>query len=190
MEAKDLLQRVYDATNSGLDIITDLLTGIDDEVINRKKAFRLRPEERTPSAHLYPPRDGCDCWHVKDYGMGEGGDNGGTASYSVVKEITASEEINGGDFASTNSDENAIAVSGAVTATLANINVTKTGDSDGGDNTSFYGTNSAIIAKDGANVTITGATITTNATGANGVDDLWKLLRVHHPNEYLQVIFE
>ncbi len=73
MEAKDLLQRVYDATNSGLDIITDLLTGIDDEVINRKKAFRLRPEERTPSAHLYPPRDGCDCWHVKDYGMGEGG---------------------------------------------------------------------------------------------------------------------
>ena len=44
MEAKDLLQRVYDATNSGLDIITDLLTGIDDEVINRKKAFRLRPE--------------------------------------------------------------------------------------------------------------------------------------------------
>ena len=107
-------------------------------------------------------------------GMGEGGNNGGgmnggTASYSAMKEITASEEINGGDFASTNSDENAIAVSGAVTATLANINVTKTGDSDGGDNTSFYGTNSAIIAKDGANVTITDATITTNATGANGV---------------------
>ena len=62
------MARVYDATNSGLDIITELLTGIDDDVINRKKAFRLRSEERTPSAHLYPPNDGCDCWHVIDYG--------------------------------------------------------------------------------------------------------------------------
>lgn len=69
----DLLQRVYDATHSGLDIITDLVTGIDDEVINHKKAFRLRPEERTPSAHLYPPKDSGDCWHVKDYGMSEEG---------------------------------------------------------------------------------------------------------------------
>lgn len=97
--------------------------------------------------------------------------NGGNSfvSYSAMKEITTDEEIDGGDFASTNADENAISVSGNVTATLSNINVTKTGDSDGGDNTSFYGTNSAIIAKGGANLTITGATIATNATGANGV---------------------
>ena len=73
MEARDLLQRVYDATNAGLDIITRLLPAVDDAVINRKKAFRLRTDERTPSAHLYPPKDGSDCWHVKDYGMGEGG---------------------------------------------------------------------------------------------------------------------
>ncbi|MBP5656479.1 hypothetical protein J6X15_02760, partial [Candidatus Saccharibacteria bacterium] len=53
--------------------------------------------------------------------------------------------------------------------TLSNITVTKTGDSDGGDNTSFYGTNSAIIAKSGANLTIKNATITTDANGANGV---------------------
>ena len=69
----NLLSRVYDKTNSGLDIITDLVTGIDDAVINRKKAFKLRPDERTASAHLYPPKDGSDCWHVKDYGMGEVG---------------------------------------------------------------------------------------------------------------------
>ena len=67
------LARVYDKTNSGLDIITDLLPAVDDAVINKKKAFRLRPDERTASARLYPPKDGCDCWHVKDYGMGEGG---------------------------------------------------------------------------------------------------------------------
>ena len=69
----DLLKRVYDATNGGLDIITDLLPAADDAVINLKKAFRLRPDEHTPSAHLYPPKDHDDCWHVKDFGMGEGG---------------------------------------------------------------------------------------------------------------------
>jgi len=73
MTKNELLQRVYDATNAGLKIITDLLPAVDDAVINRKKAFKLRPEERTPSAHLYPPKDGCGCWHVKDYGMSEGG---------------------------------------------------------------------------------------------------------------------
>jgi len=70
---KKLLERVYDATHAGLDIITDLLPAVDDSVIHHKKAFRLRPDERTPSAHLYPPKDSDDCWHVKDFGMGEGG---------------------------------------------------------------------------------------------------------------------
>ena len=92
-----------------------------------------------------------------------------STSYSSVKEITSNENIDGGEFASTSSDENAILASGNITATLANITVTKTGDSDGGDNTSFYGTNSAILAKDGANLTIKNANITTDATGANGV---------------------
>ena len=90
-------------------------------------------------------------------------------SYSSQKEITENEEITKGDYNSSNSDENAISVSGDVEVTLSNISVTKTGDSDGGDNTSFYGTNSAIIAKEGANVTIKKATITTDANGANGV---------------------
>ena len=95
--------------------------------------------------------------------------NASSRSYSSVKEITTDDDIDGGDYASTESDENVISASGDIKVTLSNINVTKTGDSDGGDNTSFYGTNSAIIAKDGANLTIKGATITTNATGANGV---------------------
>lgn len=90
-------------------------------------------------------------------------------SYSAVKEITTDEMIDGGEFASTSSDENAILATGSITASLSNITVNKTGDSDGGDNTSFYGTNSAILAKDGANLTIKNANITTDATGANGV---------------------
>ena len=73
MQDNNLLQRVYDATHDGLDIITDLLPAVDDAVINLKKAFRLRPEERTPSAHLYPPDQKHPYWHVKDFGMSEGG---------------------------------------------------------------------------------------------------------------------
>lgn len=67
------LQRVYDATNAGLDIIRQLLPEVGDGVTNHKKPFRLRPEEHTPSARLYPPKDADDCWHVKDYGNIEGG---------------------------------------------------------------------------------------------------------------------
>lgn len=96
---------------------------------------------------------------------------GGSSSvdYSSIKEITSDEVITSGEFSSANADENVILASGDITATLSGITVTKTGDSDGGDNTSFYGTNSAIIAKDGANLIIKNAHITTNATGANGV---------------------
>ena len=95
--------------------------------------------------------------------------NNSTITYSAVKEITKDEDITSGEYKSTTADENAISVSGSIKSTLSGITVNKTGDSDGGDNTSFYGTNSAIIAKDGANVTIKNVNITTNATGANGV---------------------
>lgn len=101
--------------------------------------------------------------------VGPGMNNNSSATYSAVKEITKDEDITSGEYKSTNADENAISVSGEVKSTLSGITVSKAGDSDGGDSTSFYGTNSAIIAKGGANVTIKNANITTDATGANGV---------------------
>ncbi len=100
---------------------------------------------------------------------GPGMNSNSNVSYSAVKKITSDEDIDSGEYKSSKTDENVILVSGNVKSTLSNITVNKTGDSNGGDNTSFYGTNSAIIAKDGANLTIKNATITTNATGANGV---------------------
>ena len=99
----------------------------------------------------------------------EKANNISNTSYNGVKEITTNEKITEGEYTSTSSDENAILVSGDIDVTLSNITVSKTGDSDGGDNTSFYGTNSTILAKDGANLTIKNATITTDANGANGV---------------------
>ena len=95
--------------------------------------------------------------------------NSTSVSYSAVREITKDEEISDEEINSSNADENAISASGNIKATLTNITVNKTGDSDGGDNTSFYGTNSAILARNGATLTIKNATIKTNATGANGV---------------------
>ena len=100
--------------------------------------------------------------------MGPGGNQNSNISYSAVKEITSNEDIEGVSIESKNKDENALLING-VSSNITNVTVTKTGDSDGGDNTSFYGTNSGILAKGGANVSITGGTITTNATGANGV---------------------
>jgi hypothetical protein len=97
------------------------------------------------------------------------GGSSGNVTYSANKEITTSEDLTSGTYSSTESDQNTISVSGSINSSLSNITVTKTGDSDGGDNTSFYGTNSAIIAKDGATLTISNANITTDANGANGV---------------------
>lgn len=100
-------------------------------------------------------------------GMGAGQNT--NISYSAIKEITKSTTETSGEYESSKEDENAILVSGDIDVTLSNISIDKTGDSDGGDNTSFYGTNSGIIAKDGANLTLKNITVNTNATGANGV---------------------
>ena len=94
---------------------------------------------------------------------------GNSTSYSSVKEIKEDTTITEGTFESTTKDENVISVSGDVSADISNVTINKSGDSDGGDNTSFYGTNSAIIAKDKANLTLKGVTINTSASGANGV---------------------
>ncbi len=95
--------------------------------------------------------------------------NNSKVTYSSAKEITKDETITSGEYKSSNADENAILSLGNINVSISNITVDKTGDSEGGDNTSFYGNNSAILAKDGAILTIKNATITTDATGANGV---------------------
>lgn len=68
----NIIKSILDASNRGLDIITDCCPTAAEVANNPKKAFRLRSDERTPSAYLYPPKDSGDCWHVKDYGMSDG----------------------------------------------------------------------------------------------------------------------
>ncbi len=93
----------------------------------------------------------------------------GSVTYSSANSISEDKTYNGDEFISTSSDENALLISGDVSVSASKITVTKTGDSDGGDSTSFYGNNSGVLAKDGASVYINNSEITTDATGANGI---------------------
>lgn len=96
---------------------------------------------------------------------------GGSSSftYTGATEITAAQETTDGIYLSDAYDENALLIDTAEAVTLNNPTVTKGGDSDGGDNCSFYGLNAAVLAKGGATVTITGGTVESDADGANGV---------------------
>ncbi len=101
--------------------------------------------------------------------QGQMSGNSSEIEYSSVTEIIENAMIENGEYSSEKADENAVLVTGNIDVIISNISVEKIGDSDGGDNTSFYGINSGIIAKDGANLTLKNITVTTNATGANGV---------------------
>ena len=95
--------------------------------------------------------------------------NDNNVSYSAKYETLKDDDLSDETYESNTKDENTILVNGDVDVNMNNITVNKSGDSDGGDNTSFYGINSAILAKSGAIVIIKNSNINTNATGANGV---------------------
>lgn len=105
-------------------------------------------------------------------GAAPGGAPGGTSTsvnYSGVTTVNASEEQSGQAYTSDSADENALLIDTDEAVTITNPTVTKTGDSDGGDNCNFYGINSGIMAMGGGTTTITGGTVEASATGANGV---------------------
>ena len=108
---------------------------------------------------------------------GEGGFGGSTPpgggssdfEYVAATEITEATEISGEAYASDTADESALIVNTDAGVALTDITVAKTGDSNGGDNCNFYGLNAALLAMGGSTVTISGATVTSDADGANGV---------------------
>ena len=96
---------------------------------------------------------------------------GGTSSfeYSAATEITEAAELTNGIYTSETADESALIVNTSETVTIADAAVIKTGDSDGGDNCNFYGLNAALLVMGGSTTTITGGTVNSDASGANGV---------------------
>lgn len=105
-------------------------------------------------------------------GFGGGTPPGGSTSsfeYAAATEITSASELTDGTYQSTTADESALMVNTADAVTISNPTVKKTGDSDGGDNCSFYGLNAALLVMGGSSTTITGGIIESSASGANGV---------------------
>ncbi len=109
---------------------------------------------------------------VKEVSSGGPGGFGGSATVTNgTSVVTISEDatIDGETYTSEGDDENALRIDGA-TVTLQNITVNKTGgDSSNTENGDFYGQNAGLLVLNGAQVTITGANVTTNAKNGNGV---------------------
>ncbi len=97
------------------------------------------------------------------------GSSSASVSYSGAATIDSGESQSNQSYSSSNADENALLIDTSDNVVISNPSVSKSGDSDGGDNCNFYGINSAIMVKGGGTVTITGGTIEATATGANGV---------------------
>lgn len=100
-------------------------------------------------------------------GGGPGGNSGSSnVSHTGATEISSDIVNNGESYSSTTGSQNALLVTGG-TSTLTNPTITKTGDSDG-DNSDFYGTNAAVLVKEGT-LNINKGNVTTNGSHANGV---------------------
>ena len=92
-----------------------------------------------------------------------------TKKASEALRITAAQTLDGYAVNSTTADENTILVNTTDDVTITNSAVTKTGDSDGGDNCNFYGQNAAVLVEGGSTTTLTNLTVTSDAKGANGI---------------------
>ena len=94
----------------------------------------------------------------------------GSASDTGYSLTSGTASVSGQTYTSTNSDENAVQVTGG-TLTMTDCTILKSaGDTEDSDGSSFYGINSAVYAG-GSNAVInmTGGTITTTAKGANAI---------------------
>ena len=96
--------------------------------------------------------------------FGSNGTDNGTSANSVEDNAALSDT----SFTSGGDDENALRADN-VTATLNNVTITKTGSSSNTENGDFYGMNAAFLAENGANITITGGEVTTDAVNGNGI---------------------
>lgn len=98
-----------------------------------------------------------------------GGNSASSVSYSATEEITSAKEVFNQNYTSDTADVSALIVNTDEAVTLDSITVNKSGSSDGGDSCNFYGLNAAVLVMGGSTTTITGADITSDADGANGV---------------------
>ena len=127
-----------------------------------------KPDDASGDANGTPP----------DMPSGDAPSGGPGGSFGGSGEVTQGDSANtisedgtysGTAYTSTGDDENALRVDGAA-VTLDGITVDKSaGATSNTENGDFYGVNAALLATNGATVTIKNATVTSSAQNGNGV---------------------
>ena len=109
---------------------------------------------------------------VQSMGGGQGGPGGqasGVDSYDAANEYSSDETVSDTSLESTGTDENAALISNGAEVTFSNDAISRTSsDSQGGDNSSFYGVGAAVLATDGT-AYVKGSTVTTDSKGGAGL---------------------
>ena len=103
------------------------------------------------------------------FGGGSFGGSGEVTQGDSANTITEDGNYSDGSYSSNGDDENALRVDGAEVS-LDGITVDKNGGATSNtENGDFYGVNAALLATNGATVTIKNATVTSSAKNGNGV---------------------
>lgn len=109
---------------------------------------------------------------VQSMGGGQGGPGSqasGVDSYDAANEYSSDETVSDTTLESTGTDENAALVSNGAEVAFSNDAISRTSsDSQGGDNSSFYGVGAAVLATDGT-AYVKGSTVTTDSKGGAGL---------------------
>ena len=102
-------------------------------------------------------------------GGAPGGQSQGVESYDAVNDYTEDTTVDGETLTSTGTDENVAHISEGAKVSVKNSTITReSSDSQGGDNSSFYGVGAAILATDGE-AYVSNSTIDTDSKGAAGL---------------------
>ena len=107
-----------------------------------------------------------------EMGSGQGGPGSqasGVDNYDAANEYSSDETVSDTSLESTGTDENAALVSNSAEVTFNNDAISRTSsDSQGGDNSSFYGVGAAVLATDGT-AYVKDSTVTTDSKGGAGL---------------------
>ena len=107
-----------------------------------------------------------------EMGGGQGGPGSqasGVDSYDAANEYSSDETVSDTSLESTGTDENAALVSNGAEVTFNNDAISRiSSDSQGGDNSSFYGVGAAVLATDGT-AYVKDSTVTTDSKGGAGL---------------------
>ena len=102
-------------------------------------------------------------------GGAPGGQSQGVESYDAANDYTEDTTVDGETLTSTGTDENVAHISEGAKVCIKNSTITReSSDSQGGDNSSFYGVGAAILATDGE-AYVSNSTIDTDSKGAAGL---------------------